>query len=109
MQFQEKLANGNHGELMRGRPAVEANFAMVKSMELEALGLKDLEMLRVFEFLLPGNAQQEATSLTERVFQKAFMKGAKPSIPKGSKAASKGKASQSAESSSTADAAAMFK
>jgi len=96
--------------VLGGRAAVEANLKDLKAVQSKNLGLNDLELVRVFSFLLPEPAQQEVTALAEVVF-----KGAQPATSHSKDSSNTvssfkpAKSSQAAISSSITEAAAMFK
>jgi len=108
--FQCKTKSGEPGLLKRGRAAVQASLAHVSSKEVSALGLKDLELLCVFCFLLPEAEQAQVAALTEQVFKAAASNNEafKKPQPSGSKS-SKSRLSQASMASSISEAAAMFK
>ena len=106
--FKGKAKNGQPA-LRRGRAAAQESLAHVKAMEVDTLGLKDLELLCVFSFLLPEDQQQEVAALTEQVYKAASCK-AQPSKKAASSSKSKAnKPSQASMASHISEAAAMFK
>ena len=57
--------------MKRGRAAVQANLAQVISMDVSTLGLKDLELMCVYAFLLPDAEQIQVAALTGQVCKAA--------------------------------------
>ena len=100
---------GKAGALMRGRAAVQANLAQVVAMDVTSLGLKDLELICVYQFLLPGSEQTQVAALTEQVFKAAASASDALKKTATSSRSSKGKPSQASMTSSISEAAAMFK
>ena len=100
---------GKTGALKKGRAAVQANLAQVISMDVNTLGLNDLELICVYSFLLPDAEQTQVAALTEQVFKAAA--NATDALKKTttSSRSSKGKPSQASMTTCISEAAAMFK
>ena len=95
--------------IMRGKAAVEYQWAAVQKMDSASMKLTDLELLCVFGFLLAGTEQVKIAALAGGVFKSALhSQGSYGDVPgpvKGSKAT----ASQVTVASCIHEAASMFK
>ena len=95
--------------IMRGKAAVEHQWAAVQKMDSASMKLTDLELLCVFGFLLAGTEQVKIAALAGGVFKSALhSQGSQGDVPGPSKG-SKAKATQVTVASCIHEAASMFK
>lgn len=95
--------------IMRGKAAVENQWAAVQKMESASMSLKDLELLCVYGFLLAEAEQVKIAALAGGVFKSALHSQSSQGDAPGPSKASKAKTSQVTVASCIHEAASMFK